>query len=108
MSVTAYRHLTPTGPPLDLGAWVETDDQVRAPDTLGSTTGQRLKLKFVPDQSRPAGAEYSTEEESVLGLFVDNEGDFLPVPSGSDDPMESFNSKVWEDDDEDQQEEHFL
>ena len=75
------------------------DRLTRAPETLGSTASKRLKLKFAPDHSMPApaGVEYLTEEEEVLDLFADNEGDFSPIPT------ESFESKVWEDEEDDQQ-----
>ena len=47
------------------------------------------------------------EENEVLDLFVDNEGYFSPISPGSKDPMES-DSKVWEDEEDYQQEERFL
>ena len=63
---------------------------------------------FALDQSKPTGAECFKEDESVLDLLTTGDRDFSPIPSGSDDPTESVNSRMLEDDDEDQPEGQFL
>ena len=52
------------------------------------------KLVFATEQSKPAGAE-STEDEDVpvLDLFSEGDGDFSLLPSGSNDPTESLASR---------------
>ena len=44
-------------------------------------------------------------DESILDLYADLNGDFSPLPTGSDDPSVSFGSRNWEDDD--QEVEHY-
>ena len=84
------------------------DSSPGSADTQVSDTPERerdgcLKLQFTACQSRPAGAEDSTGDESVLDLFANQDSDFLPISSDrSDDFLESFSSRVWEDDNEDQ------
>ena len=82
-----------------------TDTQV--PDTLEQSKVERLKLHFA-FQSRPAGTEVLPGNESVLDLFANQEGDFSPIPSGTDNPSESYGSRVWDDDKEDQEVERYL
>ena len=127
------RPLTPTGAALDLAGWEESSGEIlldsfpagkpstevpqdtdlgdghdRAPKTLEASIGQRLELVFSPGQSKSAGAESSADDEPILDLFSTQDRDFSPILSGSDDFSESLVSRLWDDDDEDQPQEHFL
>ena len=62
------------------------------------------KLRFALDQARPAGAEVSTGDESLLELFADDGlSSVSAIPSDhSDDEFSTFTTGAWDDDDEEQ------